>query len=333
MSPSTDNELIIDFHRALKTFTESKKTKKTIIFYFLICMSLGVLFYFIIPKKYTSETEILIKKTASTNLSDLDPFTLSEKNENDSDGNSSAVKNSLSEEIEILKSPLVIDITVKENNLRYENGPAKGKYLTAKDFVRKNFNISKLKDADIIYMSYKSKNPVLSYNVLNSVINNYKKLQAGINTEKASNDTVFLKKAYLNADRELNLKINKLKQYKKHTDTATESSSADFTLLGLYDKRFKAKLNQISADETDLKKLESEVSEKTDELNILKKKLDRSSLVKEMSKKTTDILILQSPEIKEKYDFSEPQPIVIFILSLLGWIFACFVLINFKLLV
>ena len=101
-------------------------------------------------------------------------------------------------------------------------------------------------------------------------------------------------------------------------------------MLSFYDKRFKQKLKQISDNQTNFKKLENEINQKTEKVDTLKKKLEWSSLVKEMSKNTTNIIILQSPKIKEKYSFSEPQPLVLFIFSIFNWIFMCFVIINFR---
>jgi len=328
MVHDTDSEIIIDFNKALKTIIDNKKT---IFVCFVISMLLGILLNFTLPKKYTSEAKVLIKRTGSTNLSYINPYVIPETSESNNYNGFFAVKNSLNEEIEIIKSPLVIDNTIKENNLKYKNGPAKGSYLSTEDFLRKNFNISKLKDADIIYISYKSKNPVLSYNIVKSIINNYKAMQENINFEKASNDTVFLKKACLKTEKELNFKINQLKKYNNQTEGLTGgSSTSNLNLLSFYDKRFKQKLKQISDNQTNFKKLENEITQKTEELNTLKKKLEWSYLVKEMSKNTTNIVILQSPKIKEKYAFSEPQPLVIFILCIFGWIFMCLTTIIFR---
>jgi len=324
----TNSEIIIDFNKALKTIIDSKKL---IFVCFVISMILGIFLNFALPKKYVSETKILIKKTGSTNLSYINPYVIPETIESNNYNRFFAVKNSLNEEIEIIKSPLVIDNTIKENNLKYANGSAKGSYLSAEDFLRTNFNISKLKDADIIYISYKSKNPALSYNVINSIINNYKAIQENINFEKASNDTVFLKKACLKTEKELNLKINQLKKYNNQTENfAGGSSTSNLNILGFYDKRFKQKLKQLSDNQTDFKKLEREITRKSEDLDILKKKLEWSLLVEEMSKNTTNIVILQSPKIKEKYAFSEPQPLVIFIWCVFGWIFMCLITINFR---
>jgi len=283
-----------------------------------------------LPKKYTSEAKILIKNTGSTNLSYINPYVIPETSENNNYSSLFAVKNFLNEEIEIIKSPLVMDNTIKENNLKYKKGAAKGKYLSTKDFLKKNLNISKLKNADIIYIAYKSKEPLLSYNVVNSIINNYQKTEENINIKKSSNDIEFLKQACLKSEKELNFKINQLKKYSVQPQNSTDSSMSEINLLSFYDKRFKKKLKQISDTGMDFKKLEIEIAQKTEELNTLKKKLEWSSMVKKMSKNTTNIVMLESPEIKEKYDFSEPQPLIIFILSLFGWIFMCFAVINLK---
>jgi len=328
MTLTSDSEIIIDFNKALNTVIDNKKA---IFICFIIFMILGIFLNFTLPKKYTSEAKILIKKTGSTNLSYINPYIIPETAENNNHNGFLTVKNSLNEEIEIIKSPLVIDNTIKENNLKYNKGSAKGNYLSTEDFLRTNFNISKLKDADIIYISYKSKNPVLSYNIINSIINNYKSIQENINFEKAANDSVFLQKACLKAEKELNLKINQLKKYNNQTESLTVGSSTpNLSMLGFYDKRFKQKLKQISDNQTNFKKLEREITRKSEDLDTLKKKLEWSLLVEEMSKNTTNIIILQSPKVKEKHAFSEPQPLIIFIFCVFGWIFMCLTAINFR---
>lgn len=319
---------IIDFNTSLKIFI---RNKKTIFLCFLFFTVLGIALNFILPKKYTSEAKILIKKTGSTNLSYINPFVIPENVENNQYSSLIYEKNFLNEEIEIIKSPLVIDNVVKENDLKYKIGPAKGKHLSTKDFLRENFTLTKIKNADIIYVSYKSKSPLLSYNVINSIINNYKAIQEKLNTDKAFEDTKFLKKAYSKTEEELNFKINELKQYKNQPESLINNFSAqNLNLLSFYDKRLKQKLKQISDNETNLKKLEIEISQKTEELNSLRKKLEWSSLVNEISKNTTNIIILQSPEIKEKYDYSEPDSIIIFIFSLFSWILTSFIFIIKK---
>ncbi len=315
MNQNTD---IINFQRISQSITANKKT---IFFLSLIFIALGIFLYLVLPKKYTSEAEILIKKTGSTNLSYINPFVVSENAENDGLKNIFSTRSQISEEIEIIKSSLVIENVVKENNLKYIRGHAKGKYLSTKDFLRKYFNISKIKDTNIIYISYKSKNPVLSYSVINSIISNYKKVQKNINLEKSSKDADFLKIACLKAEKELNHKIEQLKKIRKHSGNT--GLSQDISMLGFFDKRVKNKLEQISNEEINIKNLELEISQKSGEVSSLREKLETSSLIKQMSNNATDILILEAPKIREKYDFSEPQPLVIIILCLLGWVLAC----------
>lgn len=308
---------IINFNKILQVIVGRKKA---IFVSFIAFCLLGTAIYFVLPRKYTTEAKILIKKTGSTNLSYINPFVVSESS--DGEGiNVLSFQNPLNEEIEIIKSSLVISNVVKENGLRYKTGPAKGKYLSTKDFLKKNFTISKIRDTNIIYVSYKSGKPLLSYNVVNSVINNYKKIQKNLNLEKSANDTVFLKDACIKAQKELNKKTEQLKQIKKNVKNAPLSQ--EINMLGHYDRRLRSKISEISRNEVDTNKLEAEIMQKTGELNQLKEKLEKSSLIRELSKNATDILVLESGQIKENYDFSEPQPLVVFIFCIFGWSIFC----------
>jgi len=314
---------IINFQAVFKSFY---KKRKLLILSFLFFAILGSFLYVFLPKKYTSEAEILIKKTGSTNLSFINPFVVSENSESNSMGSVFAIQNAISEEMEIIKSPLVIDSVIKDNGLKYTSGPAKGKYISTKDFLRKNFSISKIKDANIIYIAYKSKNPELSYNVVSSIITGYKKIQEEINVRKSYTDTDFLKKASIKTENELNHLIEKYKRVKKQPENA--AMLQNIGMLSFYDKRLGSKLKQLSNNEVSAQKVELEIKQKTEELNSLKEKLERSSMIGQMAKGTTDIVVLQKPEIMENYNFSEPQPLVIFMMSLLGWIISCLIILS-----
>jgi len=328
MYKNNNNYSVINLNNIISKIIENKKT---IIVLFLIFIFIAVALCVVLPKKYVSEAKILIKKTGSTNLSYINPFIISEDAENMPERNFFSASNSLSEDIEIIKSPIVLDRVVRENNLRHRHGQAKGKFISAKDFSRKNFSISKIKDANIIYISYKSSSPFLSYSVINSLINNYQEIQKSINTKKASDDVVFLKKAYAKTQKELNLNLVRLKKHKSLPENpGVYSQMTSASLLGIYDKRFSAKLRQISQGEVDLQELQNKVRTASEELNSIKKRLEWSSLVKNISGQASDIVILEAPVVSEEYNFCEPQPVVIFIMAILGWIAACFLFIGFK---
>ena len=56
-------------------------------------------------------------------------------------GGSSDINN----EIEILKSPLVLNSVIKSNNLKYKKGRKKGEFLSVEDFLRKILTLKMLK--------------------------------------------------------------------------------------------------------------------------------------------------------------------------------------------
>lgn len=319
-----DAESIIDFQKFVEIVLKNKK-RIALSFLFFVFLSMALLF--LLPKKYISEAKLLLKKSAETNLSDINPYIQSEKYDHEG---FMKERNFPFEEIELLKSPLVINSVVRENNIKYTKGRAKGRYVSAKDFVRKNFSVSKIKNTDIIYISYKSKDPKLSYSVVKSVIDNYKKLKLSLNYEKSARDTEFLKLAVKKAERRLDFVTQKLKSQKAFPHgVENTNSAAELSIMGMYDKRFREKSKKISQSQTEWKKLEIESQQAAEELNALKNRLGLSMQVTDMSKETLDIIIIQPPEIMENYDYAEPAALPLIIFCLLGWIASCVVILFY----
>ena len=93
-----------------------------------------------------------------------------------------------------MKSPLVIDNVIQENDLRFNKlygiFPTKktGQYLTTEKFLKKAVNFENKKGTDIVTISYKCKDKNEAYNVVNSIITNYIKLHKELNSEKSKSD-------------------------------------------------------------------------------------------------------------------------------------------------
>ena len=180
--PQEENneELTIDLK---KIFFALWHRKNLIIAIFLICILAFASLTFVLSKKYTVTADLYINKTTSSNLIEFNPFALDEVGA--AGGGVAALmsggNNALANEMELIKSPLVIDKVIKENNLVYGKkfgiipNKREGEYLSAAAFIGKGKNPSfeNKKGTNVLTIEYKSKDPELAYNVVNSIINNY----------------------------------------------------------------------------------------------------------------------------------------------------------------
>ncbi len=301
-----NDEITIDFRKISNIV---KYRKKAIIVCFLAMIFLAVVLSFILPKKYISEGKILIDKASSTNMADVNPFIISDLGSS-AGGVASLMSGSgsLGDEIEILKSPLVLEPVIIENNLKYKSGKKEGMYISSEDFLKDDISIENSKGSNIITISYKSSNPNLSYNVVNSIIENYKRVYEIINSRKALQDTAMLQKAYIDAKAKLNEKVARLKQYNINNDASSNQSLPGvFGLLANYDRRIKNQIETSTQANIESQKLKTEIDQAIAQVNELKQKFEWSNLVQDISKNATNVTILSRPVQKMPFEFSEPK--------------------------
>ncbi|EKE02199.1 MAG: hypothetical protein ACD_20C00413G0023 [uncultured bacterium] len=307
MSNNFENEEITISFNKLWHIIWSRKF--VIIICFITFLVLAVIKFNITPKKYISETRLLINNASSTNLSDINPFVVS-----DGGGSMSGVQSffrsssNIDAEIEIMKSPLVMDKVIKDNNLKYTSGLKAGRYLETRVFLNPNLRISNIRGTNIVSISYKSHDPKFSYSIVNTLINNYKGIYEDINSKKASKDKEFIQNSYLKAKKAVDEKIAQLKQFKSSSLNNSGTTSGGINgLLSLYDKRISKDSINLSKANLDNRKLEVELEQEIEKLKMLKSKYEWISLVENMSKNATNVVILKQPEILEKTEFSEPN--------------------------
>ncbi|OGI27875.1 MAG: hypothetical protein A2287_09730 [Candidatus Melainabacteria bacterium RIFOXYA12_FULL_32_12] len=273
---------------------------------FITFITIAVIKFNLTSKMYITEANLLINKASSTNLSDINPFVVSDTGGMSGVGNFFGSSSNVDTEIEIMKSPLVMDKVIKDNNLKYLSGPKAGKYLEARVFLNpKKLKITNERGTNIIKISYKSSDPKFSYNIVNSIINSYKEIYEDINSKKASEDKQFIQNSYLEAQKSVDKKIAQLKQFKSLP--ANNVATGINGLLSLYDKRLSKDSVNLSKASLDNKKLEVGLEQEIEKLKMLKNKYEWISLVENMSKNATNIIILRHPEILEKKEFSEPN--------------------------
>lgn len=318
-----NDEIKIDF---TKIFNIIWYRKKIIIVCYTIIILLAIAITSLMPKKYTSEAKLLINKSRDTNLAEINPFVLEDGSKGS--GLASSLLSNVSsggidDDIQIIKSPLVFDKVIIENNLKYSKGPKKGQYISAKDALNKNVEIENKKGTNIINISYKTDDPKLSYNLVKSIIDNYKKFNEELNMSKATKDREFLEDYYLQTKAEFDKKAEKIKAFKLQKEenlleTPPAVTSIYQALLSKYDKRLSSEYKKYPESTIENKKIDLEVEQETEKLNKLKTRYEWSILVEQMAKNTNKIIILDPPRLLEPYENQEPKLLINLLLSLIA---------------
>lgn len=318
-----NSELIIDFNKILKIILSRKKL---IALCFTVIILLTIIITGFLPKKYTTESKLLINKSSSTNLGDINPFVVSEMSTQG--GGMAALMgtagNSLGNEVEVIKSSLVLDNVIRENDLKFTEGPRKGEYMPAEALLTDNLTIEIVKASNVISIAYKSTDPKLSYGIVNSIINNYKEVHQSLNSKKSSSDKMFLKKAYLEAKASRDAKIQQLKQLKNQSSSRENIGNYPiFSLAGTVNNNLAKEIRSANKLSVDIKKLENDTMLEEEKFATLKNKYDWSSLSETMSKNATNITILKKPEMLRPFENTEPNlKTNIFLASLLAIAFS-----------
>ena len=304
-----------------KIFGILKYRKSIIILTFLLITCIFAGLTFILPKKYQTEASLYLNNTNNTNLSELNPFIISDMGGAALSGGGMASllgnKSSLKNEIEVLKSPLVLNQVIKENGLKYLKGKKKGKFISAKSFLAKDLSFSDLKGTNIINISYKASDPELLYNVVNSIIQNYKKVKRLINLQKTEKDLIFLTESYKETQKELNNQFAKLKLSDAKLYASDDSNLTSYGLHSYYNKNLKQALSSIANKSIDSKKLSLKIEQNIQKLKMIQSKIDWSSLVHDMAKNTSNVIVLKHPEKKEEFEYSEPKLFINVILGII----------------
>lgn len=292
----------------LKKYLYVLWNRKILIFFvFVTVIAFFVLMTFVSPKKYTVEADLYINKSNYTNLAEFNPFVIESQTE---DGFSISSANKLANEIELIKSSLVIDNVIKENNLIYQKKfgfittSKTGKYYSTKAFLGKGKNpkFDNVKNTNILKIKYTSKNPEKAYNIVNSIINNYIDLQQTLNAEKSKSDKAIIEREYNKVKSQLNQKINQSSGLPESavggmgnmTAMSAFSASASRAMANLQGQILSGKRSQIAV---------SEDAAKTAELSS---KLEWARIVEEMSD-NSKVLIINPPVKPEIYEISSPN--------------------------
>lgn len=315
-----DEELTIDLKKIVLTIW-NRRIFLTKVFGFVLIFF--ILLTFILPKKYEVQSDLYINKANDTNIAEINPYVLSELGS--AGGGMAAMlaggNSQLTNEIELMKSPLVLDKVIRENNLVYKKkfgfipNKKEGEFLTAKDFIGKGKNISfeNKKGTNVITITYKAKKPETAYNVVASIITNYIDLNKQLNSEKSKSDKKIIEAEYNKVKASLDEKVNSSSGM---PDTAA-SGMGQLSILSAFSNSASNAMGALKGQMAEGKKSQIAVSEEAAKMAELSKKLEWAKLVEEMSD-SSKVLVLKEPQKLRPFENSSPK---LFMNILLGIVF------------
>ena len=149
-----DEELTIDLK---KIFFVLWNKKYLIIKIFFTILVLFITLTFILPKKYSVESDLYINKANSSNMMEINPYAIEELG---GAGGVAALMagggGTLINEMELIQSPLVIDKVIRENNLVYKKrwgiipNKKEGEFISTKAFLKKNISFENKKGTNVL---------------------------------------------------------------------------------------------------------------------------------------------------------------------------------------
>lgn len=310
-----DEELTID----LKKIFYALWSKKFLIFkVFLIILLCFIILTFISPKKYKVDSDLYINKANNSNMMEINPYAIEELGASSGmaalmSGGSGALTN----ELELMQSPLVIDKVIRENNLVYKKkwgiipNKKEGEYLSTTAFLKKNISFENKKGTNVITIEYKSKDPELAYNVVNSIINNYIELHKQLNSEKSKSDKKVIETEYNKAKKALNSKLNSSSGLPEQA-LATSGGISAMSAFSKSAQRAMANLTgQVKAGE----RSRVEVTEEAAKVAALSSKLEWAKMVDDMSD-SSKVLVLKEPQKLRDFEYSSPKLLINILLGI-----------------
>lgn len=320
-----DEELNIDFKKILLVLWNRKLL---IIKVFVVVLLIFVGLTFILPKKYTVEADLYINKSNATNLAEFNPYAIESRVE---DGFSFTSMNKLGNEIELIKSPLVMQKVINENGIKYKkilgifSTKKTGKIIPAQKFniKGKNPTFECVRGTNVLKIKYTSKNPDMAYNVVNSIISNYIDLQQSLNTEKSKSDKAILEKEYNKVRLELNQKLNQ----SSGLPESAANGMGNISAMSAFSASASKAIGNLKGQFISGKRSEIEVTENATKAAQLASKLEWARIVAEMSD-NSKVLVINPPLMPEVYDQSSPKLLINILLGIVfGAIAALFALI------
>ena len=285
-SNEADEEININVFKILKAILSRKEL---LIKTFLCVLLIFIILTFILPKKYVVSADLYINKSNNSNLIEVNPYVL---NEVSGSLLSMGKDKSLYNEIELIKSELVLDKVIKENNIRYKKGRKKGELLTAGDFYNrgKQLKLKNITNTNILSVQYSAKKPEFAYNVVNSLINNYVDLHKELNTEKSKYDIELLQAEYDKVKAELEEKLKAT----KGIPAQSMSGIGGLSTMSAYSKAAAKAMSAVQGQFIAGERSQIEVTEESQKLAKLAEKLEWANMVDQLSD-SSKVIIINAP--------------------------------------
>lgn len=321
-----DEELTIDFKKIafgiwIRKFLILKVF--TLILLFFIALT------FISAKKYTVSSDLYINKANNSNMMEINPYAIEELG---AGGGMSALMSGgggLTNELELIQSPLVIDKVIKENNLVYKKkwgiipNKKEGEYISTQAFLKKNISFENKKGTNVLSIEYKSKDPELAYNVVNSIITNYVALHKELNAEKSKSDKKVIETEYNKAKAALNSKVNTINGLPEQAMVST----GNLTAMSAFSRSAQQAMSNIKGQIVAGEKSRIAVTEEAAKVAALSSKLEWAKMVEEMSD-SSKVLVLKEPQKLRDFEYSSPKLLINILLGIVfGAIAALFAVI------
>ncbi len=323
-----DEELTIDLK---KIFFALWSRKFLIAKVFIAVFVFFILMTFISAKKYTVDADLYINKTNSSNMAEINPYFISEVGTGGGMAALMSGSGNLTNELEIMQSPLVIDKVIQENDLRFQKlfgfitTVKTGKLLTTEKFLKKKVSFENKKGTNVVTISYKDKDKELAYNVVNSIINNYIALHQELNSEKSKSDKAVLEAEYKKAKADLDKKMNTLSGMPANAMAGAGGISA----MSAFSKSAQRALSGIQGQYASGIKSEIALREEAEKVAELAKKLEWARLVENMSE-SSNVVILKEPRRLQDYEQTSPKLFTNIILGIVFGVIAALIAVIFK---
>ena len=310
-----DEELTIDLK---KIFFALWSRKFLIVKTFMVVLIFFIALTYIIPKKYKVESDLYINKANNSNMMEINPYAIEELG---GTGGVAALMagggGALTNEIELMQSPLVIDKVIRENNLVCKKlfgifpNKKEGEYISTKAFLKKNISIENKKGTNVVTIEYKNKDPELAYNVVNSIINNYIELHKQLNSEKAKSDKKVIESEYNKAKMALKHKMNSVSGLPEQAAATTGTLSA----MSAFSKPAQQAMANLKGQIIAGQKSRIAVTEEAEKVAALSSKLEWAKMVDEMSD-SSKVLVLKEPQKLRDFEYSSPKLLINILLGL-----------------
>ena len=322
-----DEELTIDLK---KIFFALWSRKFLIAKTFAAVLVIFIASTFIMPKKYSVESDLYVNKANSSNMMEINPYAIEELG---AGGGMAALMagggGALTNELELMQSPLVIDKVIRENNLVYKKkfgilpNKKEGEFISTKAFLKKNISFENKKGTNVITIEYKSKDPELAYNVVNSIINNYVELHKQLNSEKSKSDKEVIEREYNKAKQALHQKVQTVSGLPEQAMTSTGSLSA----MSAFSKSAQQALSTVKSQVIAGQQSRIAVTEEAEKVAALSSKLEWAKMVDEMSD-SSKVLVLKEPQKLRDFEYSSPKLLINILLGIVfGFLAALFAVI------